>query len=200
MWWQTLICLPDDPVKTLVGREGQFFLDFGSGGPRNFQTSFEFGLVEGSEWLDQVLPDARIPLLVTHKQSKGFAIEETTFLEIPSDQEPKPKAVRYDGFETLTGWAEPSIPSDPAFRDAAVRYPSGSHEASLEVHLNVDKFGSRTIALGFCEGRHPQPGLRRAIAQVEGADAKEIQFAISGRMFPVSICSRHTILMATGEF
>jgi len=174
MWWQTLICLPDDPVKTLVGREGQFFLDFGSGGPRNFQTSFEFGLVEGSEWLDQVLPDARIPLLVTHKQSKGFAIEETTFLEIPSDQEPKPKAVRYDGFETLTGWAEPSIPSDPAFRDAAVRYPSGSHEASLEVHLNVDKFGSRTIALGFCEGRHPQPGLRRAIAQVEGADAKEI--------------------------
>jgi len=28
-WWQTAICLPDDPDKTLVGKEGQLLFDFG---------------------------------------------------------------------------------------------------------------------------------------------------------------------------
>jgi hypothetical protein len=35
-WWQTLVCLPDDPVKTLVGREGQIFGDYDYKGPRDF--------------------------------------------------------------------------------------------------------------------------------------------------------------------
>src|ERR1700736_2583040 len=28
-WWQTLICLPDDPDKALVGKEGQLLFDYG---------------------------------------------------------------------------------------------------------------------------------------------------------------------------
>jgi hypothetical protein len=171
-WWQSLICLPDDPVKTIVGREGQFFLDFGSGGPRNFQTCLQLEYGEGAEWIGQELPDASIPMLVTRKTLNGLSIEETSFLEIPSGSEAK--AVRYDGFETLHNWASPKIPCDPAFRDAAVRYPSGSHEASLEVHLQVEPYGSRTVALGFCEGRQTKPGLRRSIALVEGTAPLEI--------------------------
>ncbi|MGO8753033.1 MAG: hypothetical protein ACLQNE_44390 [Thermoguttaceae bacterium] len=27
IWWQTLICLPDDPQKTLVGKEGTLLYD-----------------------------------------------------------------------------------------------------------------------------------------------------------------------------
>lgn len=174
LWWQTLICLPDDPVKTIVGREGQYFLDYGSGGPRNFLTNIQFDLADGSEWVEQELPDASIPVLVTRKAGGGLAIEEATFLEIPTADETKPKAVRYDGFETLEGWAQPTAACDPAFRDAAVRYPSGSHEASLEIHLNVEPGGSRTVALGFCEGVQTEPGMRRSIVRVEGAEAREV--------------------------
>lgn len=173
-WWQTLICLPDDPVKTLVGREGQFFLDYGSGGPRNFQTSLGFDLVGGGDWIGQELPVASTPVLITRKRTPGVTIEETAFLEIPGEGELPPKLVRYDGFETLTEWAHPTVPCDPAFRDAAVRYPSGSHEASLELHLHVKPHTNRTVALGFCEGRHTAPGLRRAIALVEGSEPREI--------------------------
>ena len=35
-WWQSAICLPDDPDKILVGKEGQVLLEFGQGGVRNF--------------------------------------------------------------------------------------------------------------------------------------------------------------------
>lgn len=174
LWWQSSICLPDDPVKTIVGREGQFFLDYGSGGPRNFLTNLQFDLAEGTEWVDQGLPEAGTPVLRTRKRGSGIAIEELAFLEVPSGTDAATKAVRYDGFETLTGWAQPSIPCDPAFANAAVRYPSGSHEASLEIHLNVEPHGKRTVALGFCEGRQTEPGKRRAIALVEGCEKREI--------------------------
>ena len=36
-WWQSAICLPDDPDKILVGKEGQILLDFGQGVMRNFR-------------------------------------------------------------------------------------------------------------------------------------------------------------------
>lgn len=173
-WWQSCICLPDDPVKTIVGREGQFFLDYGSGGPRNFQTGIQLDVAEGASWTAQDLPDASIPVISTRKSAGTVEIEETAFLLPPSANEPAPKVVRYDGFETLIGWAQPTTPCDPAFRDAAVRYPSGSHEASLEIHLHVPPYAARTIALGFCEGVHNEAGKRRLIALVEGTDAAEI--------------------------
>lgn len=174
LWWQTLICLPDDPVKTIVGREGQFFLDYGSGGPRNFLTNLEFDLAEGTDWLGQSLPEASVPFVVTGKRGHGITVDEAAFVEIPDPNEPAPEAVRYDGFETLEGWASPTVPCHPAFRDAAVRYPSGSHEASLEVHLHVEPGASRTVALGFCEGLQTERGKRRSIARVEGAAPREI--------------------------
>lgn len=174
LWWQSSICLPDDPVKTIVGREGQFYLDFGSGGPRNFLTNLGFDLAQGTEWIDQELPVAGTPLLITRKRGSGIAIEERTFLEIPSPEAFSPKAVRYDGFETLTGWAKPTVPCDPAFANAAVRYPSGSHEASLEIHLYVEPHGARSIALGFCEGVQTEAGKRRTVARVEGCEPRTI--------------------------
>lgn len=174
LWWQTSICLPDDPVKDIVGKEGQFFLDYGSGGPRNFLTNLGLDLEEGTEWLGQSLPEAGVPILFTGKRGGGVTMDEVAFLAIPNPNEPAPKAVRYDGFETLTGWANPTVPCHPAFRDAAVRYPSGSHEASLEIHLRVEPNGSRTVALGFCEGRQTEAGKRRAIARVEGCESREI--------------------------
>jgi hypothetical protein len=174
LWWQTLICLPDDPVKTLVGKEGQFFLDYGSGGPRNFQTRIQFDLAEGTEWVDQHLSDPSVPVVLTHKRGGAVTIEETSFLEPPRFNDPQPLAVRYDGFETLSGWADPTVPCDPAFRDAAVRYPSGSHEASLEIHLHVPAGAERAVVLGFCEGRQTEVGKRRLIALVEGAGSREI--------------------------
>ena len=35
-WWQSTICLPDDPDKVVVGKEGQVLLDWGRGWFRNY--------------------------------------------------------------------------------------------------------------------------------------------------------------------
>ena len=52
-WWQTLICLPDDPVKTLVGKEGQIFGDYNYKGPRDFSFSLMFDSKQPSTWKSQ---------------------------------------------------------------------------------------------------------------------------------------------------
>src|SRR5581483_10549894 len=82
-WWQTLICLPDDPVKTLVGKEGQVFGDYDYKGPRSFSFSIAFDSRLPAAWKSQALPSALVPMTVTQKKAGAIAITEKTFLEIP---------------------------------------------------------------------------------------------------------------------
>lgn len=82
-WWQSLVCLPDDPDKPLVGKEGQFFFDFGRGGPRGFTFSVSPQIEGGSRWLSQQTVTARAPVIQTRKATDGIEVIETAFLVIP---------------------------------------------------------------------------------------------------------------------
>ncbi|SPE52483.1 exported hypothetical protein [Verrucomicrobia bacterium] len=76
--WQTAICLPDDPQKTLVDRNGELLYHYNQGG-REFGTRVGVRAVENSKWVEQELLSPRIPIVRTHRAADGLEILEETF-------------------------------------------------------------------------------------------------------------------------
>lgn len=173
-WWQSQLCLPDDPVKTLVGKEGQLFGDYGyQNGPRSFSFSVQFDSKIPATWKSQQLKSLASPMTLTLKESDGIAISEEAFLEIPT-VEKMYSIVRFDSRRALRDWSKPSIACDPAFNDAAEGVKGLSGEGLVEFHIKVPPGASHTIALGFCEGKWEEAGQRVMRIHVEGATEKDI--------------------------
>ena len=179
-WWQTAVCLPDDPDKVVVGKEGQFLTDFsrGSKGVRNFDVFIEHDVIGGSTWVKQELHSARVPILRTIKQAGNVKIEEELTATIPpEDNALSEPLLRRAGGErqvagwdapkvprVLYGWAKPEVPCDPAFRDIAV-----SQKGPIEYTLRVAPGQGMTVVIGLCEAEHGEPGKRPLRIEVEGA-------------------------------
>jgi hypothetical protein len=172
-WWQTLISLPDDPVKTLVGKEGQLFGDFNYDGPRKFSYSVMFDSKSPSVWKNQKLGSATTPIIQTTKESDGIEITEQTFQEIPSTVKEN-SIVRIDSRRVKLAWSKPEIDCDEAFNDIAEGLSGSSGEGFLEFHIKVKPGSSNQIALGFCEGKWQETGQRIMRVFVEGAAEKNI--------------------------
>lgn len=172
-WWQTLVCLPDDPVKTLVGKEGQIFGDFNYPGPRHFSFSLQFDGSTPATWKSQKLQSAIVPLLQTTKESDGIQIEEKTFLQIPGTQVMN-TIERYDSRRIERGWSKPQVPCDSAFYDMASGIKGLSGEGLVEFHVKVKPGTAFSAALGFCEGKYDTAGIRTMRIYVEGAAQKDI--------------------------
>jgi len=66
-WWQTAICLPDDPDKILVGKEGQLLFDYGRGSERakRFGLYIQPDVTNDSIWKHQQILSPRIPIIIT---------------------------------------------------------------------------------------------------------------------------------------
>ncbi len=172
-WWQTLISLPDDPIKMLVGKEGQLFGDFNYDGPRKFSYSLMFDCKSPSLWKNQKLGSATTPLIVTTKECDGIVISEQTFQEIPANIQ-KNSIERLDNRRIEIDWSKPKVSCDEAFNDIAEGQSGYSGEGFLEFHIKVKPGASNQIALGFCEGKWQEPGIRIMRISVEGSDEKEI--------------------------
>lgn len=172
-WWQTLVCLPDDPVKTLVGREGQVFGDYGYKGPRHFSFSLTNDSKTPATWKSQNLLSARSPITRTIKNAGGVTIQEETFLEIPGEQ-PLNSIERYDSRWSVKGWSKPSVKADPAFNDVAQGLKGLSGEGLVEFHVKVKPGESFKAVLGFCEGEKDSVGVREMRITVEGSEQKDI--------------------------
>ena len=76
--WQTAICLPDDPHKSLVDRGGELLDHYQQGG-REFGTRVGVEVVEGAEWLGQDLVSPRVPIVRTRRGAAGLEILEEAF-------------------------------------------------------------------------------------------------------------------------
>ncbi len=172
-WWQSLLCLPDDPVKTLVGREGQLFGDYGYHGPRDFSFSVMFDSKIPSQWKSQQLISATGPMMQTIKESGGVRIMEQAFLEIPQPEKLN-SIVRFDSRMTKRNWSKPGIACDAAFNDIAEGEKGLSGEGLIEFHIKVTPGSEHKIVLGFCEGKWEEPGQRVMRVHIEGAAQKDI--------------------------
>jgi len=74
--WQTAICLPDDPHKTLVNRNGELLYHFKGG---KCYTRISVSVADDTVWKGQELVGPRIPIVRTRKEAPGLTIVEETF-------------------------------------------------------------------------------------------------------------------------
>lgn len=76
--WQTAICLPDDPHKSLVDRSGELLYHYGRGG-REFETRVGVAVAPDSTWRKQELLSPRVPIVRTFRSTEGLEIIEEAF-------------------------------------------------------------------------------------------------------------------------
>ncbi len=86
--WQTAICLPDDPCKSLVNQQGVLlyhhhkYTKFGDDTniyKDQFGTSVRLTTADDAEWIEQRLYSPRVPIVQTHRRSAALDIVEEAF-------------------------------------------------------------------------------------------------------------------------
>jgi hypothetical protein len=73
--WQTAICFPDDPQKTLVDKSGELLYHFRQGG-REFGTRVSVQVTGAAVWQKQELLSPRAPIVRTSRTADGLRIVE----------------------------------------------------------------------------------------------------------------------------
>jgi hypothetical protein len=168
--WQTAICLPDDPNKTLVDKSGELLYHYGQGG-REFATRISVEISPGSVWQRQELESPRVPIVRTFRRAGDLQVVEEAFAltEIRPPRDAGTGSRRLDSGTVLSNWANPPAAADPALKDIAVHFGGG-----LEFGIAVPVGGRCQVALVLCEGYWNQPGKRVQVLNVEGASPKRI--------------------------
>ena len=86
--WQTAICLPDDPCKSLVDEQGTLlyhhhkYTKFGDNNNQykdRFATSVAIRVADDARWVEQKLHSPRVPIVQTRRQSAALDIVEEAF-------------------------------------------------------------------------------------------------------------------------
>jgi hypothetical protein len=83
LYWQSPICLPDDPHKTLIGSKGEFLYNWLD----KFNTRIEIGLKgeNPAASVHQNLFDARIPIIITEKNDNELLLTEEAWARAPEE-------------------------------------------------------------------------------------------------------------------
>jgi hypothetical protein len=186
-WWQTAICLPDDPDKVLVGKEGQLLFDWGvlldkqgksfvadaTGGVELFGIVLQPEFKTGAKWDRQETLSARVPIVETWRSAQGLEIRERAFVATTRAREPArtPLLTRVDfpGFMAY-GWAKPRIASSPAFNDAAV----GLSDSDIRFQAAVPTGATVTLIFGLCDGTCTEPGQRVLVLGADGSESRTV--------------------------
>ena len=168
--WQTAICLPDDPHKSLVDRSGELLYHFGQGG-REFATRVRVEVVDDAVWENQELYSPRVPVVRTRRVAEGLEIVEEAFAVTDLRQPDLPVAPlqRVDAGGVNRDWAKP-----PAGVDTSLRHIAVHMGGSIQYELVVPAGAARRIALALCEGWWNEAGQRVQTLRVEGAEPKTI--------------------------
>jgi hypothetical protein len=116
--WQTAICLPDDPQKSLVDRSGELLYHYNQGG-REFGTRIGVQMVGNSVWQKQDLYSPRVPIVRTQRAADGLEIIEEAFAITDLRQSDRPTTAlrRVDGGGENRNWAKPPAGVDPSLQD-----------------------------------------------------------------------------------
>jgi hypothetical protein len=124
--WQTAICLPDDPQKSLVDKSGELLYHYNQGG-REFATRVSVETASNAVWRGQELVSPRVPIVRTRRTADGLEILEETF--------------------AVTDLTQPSVPTQPGAANAGPARNdlmlvhvtnTGSEARSLQPKLIVD--------------------------------------------------------------
>ncbi len=166
--WQTAICLPDDPHKTLVDRGGELLYGFGGGG-REFATRIGVEVDAAGVWQKQELHAPRVPIVRTHRAAAGLQIVEEAFAvtDPPREGDVRPPLLRRtDGELVNRNWANPGGDVVATLRDIALH-----NEGALRFELTGK---TQRVALALCEGWWSETGKRVQVLKVEGATSQTV--------------------------
>jgi hypothetical protein len=157
--WQTAICLPDDPCKTLVDRSGELLYRYGQGG-REFGTRISVEVASNAVWQRQELLSPRVPIVRTFRLAEGLEIVEEAFAvtDLPAVGEALLR--RTDGGQVNRNWAKPEGGVVATLRDIAVH-----NDGSIRFEATGQ---AQRIALALCEGWWGEEGKRVEVLRVEG--------------------------------
>jgi hypothetical protein len=160
--WQTLICLPDDPCKSLVDKSGAFLYYYNQGG-REFGAIVAVEVTSNTVWQKQELQSPRVPIVCTYLAADGLKIVEEALAvtDLPQAVVNKPFLLRTDDGVMARKWAHPAGGVDASLGDIALHI-----NGSLQFEVTGK---TRRIALALCEGWWDQPGKRVEWLRVEGA-------------------------------
>ncbi len=168
--WQTAICLPDDPDKSLVDRSGELLYHYNQGG-REFATHIGVEVIDGAVWEKQELLSPRVPIVRTWRSAQGLEIIEEAFAVTDLRQVTTPPSAlqRLDGGGMNRDWARP-----PACLDRSLRHIAVHMGGTIRYELAVPAGASRRVALALCEGWWNETGKRVQVLRVEGAESRTI--------------------------
>jgi hypothetical protein len=133
-------------------------------------------------------------LTVRVEEKQGRVANVTVALDLPAKAQAGLRTVRLNGRAVLTlppreesgekprdwghcdeasslpGWAKPSVPCDPAFRNIR----AGMGGVPIIYRFAVRPNSRANVVLGFCESHWDRSGQRRMVCKVEGAPPQEL--------------------------
>ena len=79
--WQTAICLPDDPYKSIVDKSGELLYHYKRvrGGTDGFRTRIGVRIADNVVWKKQELHSPRVPIVRTYLTANGLEVIEEAF-------------------------------------------------------------------------------------------------------------------------
>ena len=170
--WQTAICLPDDPEKTLVDHLGRLRYHW-RGGKAEFGLTLAVEACEGARQTGQALVAPRVPIVRTTREADGLRIVEEAFaVTEPLEAVPGRKRLRVrrvDDGKVFRGWAHPPEGVNAWLGSIAVHMGG-----PIRYEVEVKPGAARRVALALCEGYHDRPGRRVQVLRVEGAEPRTV--------------------------
>jgi hypothetical protein len=185
----------DDWQKTLVTESGSLAYDFGPG-PYTFpRTEVQVGMLELTHaTVQQWLPDAATPVVVTHSFAEDLSTLVRAFALVPEAvtgthfSGGTAQVIRLNGLSGANGWATPPPGTDPSFANVA-----WGTNRPIEYLVRVTPGSRKQVALGFCESYKSGPGSRVMTVEIEGDSLREVDpMADRGRNQP-------TVLLTSGH-
>jgi len=168
--WQTAICLPDDPYKSLVDKSGALLYHYGVGG-REFATRISVQVASNAVWQKQELLSPRVPIVRTFHLADGLEIVEEAFAVTDLRQPTASLSPlrRLDNGGSIRNWAKPPAGLAPSLQHIAI-----SSRVGIQYEVAAPTGASRRVALALCEGWWSETGKRVQLLRVEGADPKTV--------------------------
>jgi len=170
--WQTAICLPDDPQKTLVDHRGRLRYHWRGGGAK-FGLTLAVEVAPDAEQTAQALLEPRVPIVRTQRRAPGLEIVEEAFAVTEPLAAPAPRPAvpvrRTDGGKVLDRWAHPPEGANPWLGTIAVHMGG-----AIRYLAKVEPNARASVVLALCEGYHDQPGRRVQVLTVEGAEPRTV--------------------------
>ena len=174
--WQTAICLPDDPHKSLVDRSGELIYHYCQGG-REFATRVGVEVTGGAVWQKQELLSPRVPIVRTLRDADGLEIMEEAFAvtDLRQANAPASSLRRVDSGGTNSSWAKPSAGLDPSLKNIAVNMGGSIRYELMQAITRNQRAAQPPSRLRCCHkscGRKMPAGVMMPVMRSGGVTSK----------------------------